>query len=168
MAIRAYGASIRDPDTWQSATFYPLETFVVPTTPNGYCYESVVEGTSGTTEPEWPETPGNTAVDGDQEEGPFLTWICRELLFNPLEVTLDTEGFGGYSLKDIWCRADGEAEFTVFGSYDGLSWRQIDEISVPQGNRDNRHKGLQNAYRFIKVSIDSDLDSEIEIVAGGA
>lgn len=86
---------------------------------------------------------------------------------SPLTVDLDTTGYGGYSLKDIWVRDDGVAEFIVYGSHDGVDWRQIDELNVPQGGRDNRYKGLRNAYRFIRVSTDSVTQSEIEIVAGG-
>lgn len=89
---------------------------------------------------------------------------------SPLTVELDTGGYGGLSLKDIWVRDEAEAEFIIYGSHDGSdgSWRQIDELTVPHGSRDNNHKCLQNAYRHIRVSTDSETESEIEIVAGGS
>lgn len=174
MAVRAYGIATTTHPTWEANSPYSLLDYIIPSTPNGFCYECTNAGTSGTDEPTWVTTPGQTVLDGyDPGEGKPLedpiTWTCRELLWpNPLVVELDTEGFGGYSLKDIWVRNDGEAEFIVYGSYDGDNWRQIDEINTPQGNRDNRHKGLQNAYRFTRVVVDSEVESEIEIVAGSS
>jgi len=166
MAIRAYGSSTTDHPTWVSKTAYTFLNFVIPTTPNGFCYECTVPGSSGTIEVSWPTTPGNNVVDGDFEQQDPVTWVCRELLApNPLEVELDTEGFGGYAYKDIWVKNSG-AEFIVYGSHDGENWRQIDELNTPHGDRDNRHKGLQNAYRYIKVTVDSENESEIEIIAG--
>ena len=167
MSIRAYGASTTDHPTWASLTSYNLLNFVIPTTPDGKCYECTTPGTSGTDEPSWNTTPGNTTVDGDFEQEDPVTWTCRNLLApNPLAVELDTGGFGGYPFKEIWIKNVGEAEFIVYGSFDSANWRQIDELNVPQGNRDNRHKGFSNAYRHIKVTVDSGNESEIEIVAG--
>ena len=165
MAIRVYKSSTTDHPTWTSKTSYGLLGFVVPTTPNGYCYECTGGGVSGIDEPLWPTTVGQTVVDGD-EENPVI-WTCWNLLApNPLVAELDTGGHGGYPLKDVWVKNTGSAEFTVYGSHDGTNWRQIDELNTPQGDRDNRHKGLQNAYRHIKVVVDSENESEIEIVAG--
>jgi len=85
---------------------------------------------------------------------------------SPLTVELDTGGHGGFTFKEIWVRDVASAEFIIYGSHDGENWRQIDELQVPHGERDNRHKGLSNAYRFIKVTTNSETESEIEIVAG--
>jgi len=169
MSVRAYGRATDTHDTWVAKTSHGLLNYIIPVTPNGYCYECTIPGVSGTYEPVWPTTPGLTVSDGDEFQENPITWICRTLLWpNPLIVELDTEGFGGYPLKDIWVRnADEEnTDFIVYGSYDGTNWRQIDELATPQGDRDNRHKGLQNAYRFIRVTVESDFASEIEIVAG--
>lgn len=89
---------------------------------------------------------------------------------SPLSVKIDTGGYGGLSLKEIWVKDVGEAEFHIYGSHDGSdgSWRHVDKLNVPHGGRDNNHESLQNAYRYIKVSTDSETESEIEIVAGGA
>ena len=170
MAVKAYGTTVRDPDTWAASTAYPISHFRIPSTPNGKCYEVTQMGTSGSGEPEWPTDLGQTVIDGDQEQGPYLTWTCRSLGINPLEVTLITGALGGCSLKDIWVRSvnEEEVEFIVYGSIDGVNWRQIDEISTPQGDRDNRHKGLQNSYPYTKVTVESDVLCEIEIVAGPA
>ena len=167
MSIRAYGASTTDHPTWASKTDYVLLDFVIPTTPNDYCYECVTTGVSGTNEPLWPTTPGQSVQDGDEEQENPVTWTCRNLIApNPLTVELNTEGQGGFPFKDIWVKSEGEAEFMVYGSHDGFNWRQIDEIETPQGNKDNRHKGLQNAYHRLKVVVDSEFECEIEIVAG--
>ena len=85
---------------------------------------------------------------------------------SPLALVLDSGGHSGYTVKDIWVRDVSAAEFIIYGSHDGKNWRQIDELQVPHGERDNRHKGLSNAYRYIKVTTSSETESEIEIVAG--
>lgn len=162
MAIRAYGKSVKSYTAWQVETVYALTNFRVPTSDNGMCYECTQAGTSGEAEPSWPNVPGFTVQDGT------VVWTCREKAeeANPLTVTLSLGDAGGYSLKDIWVKSPGTGDFIVYGSYDGESWRQIDELSVPQGDRDNRHKGLQNAYPYIKVSTDLNQVNEIEIVSG--
>lgn len=172
MSIRAYGIATTTHPTWATKTAYTYLDYVTPMTPDGKCYECTTPGTSGTNEPTWNSTIGATTVDGDMTGEPPqytdpVTWTCRQLLSpNPMTVELDTEGFGGYPLKDVWVRNGGTAEFIVYGSFDGENWRQIDELNTPQGARDNRHKGLQNAYRYIRVVVDSENESEIEIVAG--
>ncbi len=87
---------------------------------------------------------------------------------SPLTIELDTKGHDNSIQKDIWVRDVGEAEFIIFGSHIGEegTWRQIDELTVPHGDRDNRHKSLQTAYRFIRVVNNTDTESEIEIIAG--
>lgn len=90
---------------------------------------------------------------------------------NPLTVILDTEGIGGAPLKSVWVKIPDvveDTDFIIYGSYTGVdgTWRQINDITVPQGNRDNNYKDLQNAYRFIKVVAAESVDAEIEIVAG--
>jgi hypothetical protein len=61
--------------TWIAGSYFELTSFCRPTTPNGYVYEvtamSYTYGLSGSVEPTWPTTPGNTVVDG------FVTWTCR-------------------------------------------------------------------------------------------
>lgn len=61
------------PATWLASNNYATGSVVIPTTPNGKAY--VVIGyisTTGATEPTWPETEGDTIVDGSIE------WIARE------------------------------------------------------------------------------------------
>ncbi len=161
MAIRVYGKSVASYTAWQASTPYLAGDFRVPTVDNGLTYECTQAGTSGLTQPQWPDVPGQTVQDGS------VVWTCREKeeAPNPLTVTLELGDTGGYSLKDIWVVSDLPGDFIVYGSYNGGNWRQIDEITVPQGNRTDRHKGLQNAYPYIKVSTDLAAVNEIEIVA---
>ena len=163
MSVRTYGASLASYDNWATLTEYTSTNRVVPTVYNGQCYECTMVGISGETEPTW-----NTELDSTVNDG-TVVWTCRDYEDAPaaLTVTLDPEGYGALPLKDIWVKSDGGVEFTVYGSYDGVNWRQIDEITVPHANRDNRHKGLENAYRFIRVSTETVATNEIEIVAGG-
>ena len=55
---------------WAASTSYSLGALVEPTTPNNFVYECVVAGTSGTVEPTWPTTEGETVVDNT------VTWKC--------------------------------------------------------------------------------------------
>ena len=171
MAIREYRIATDFHDTWATATAYNLLDYRIPSTPNSYCYECTVAGTSGPDEPTWPTSEGNSVQDGVQAGDPpvyvdAVTWVCRQLLWpNPLTVDIYTEGFGGYPYKDLWIKND-EAEFIVYGSHDGVNWRQMDELDTPQGERDNRHKGYINAYRYMRCTVDSETASEIEWVAG--
>lgn len=50
--------------TWQPNTAYSLFQYVQPTDPNGMLYRVTQEGTSGSTEPEWPTVEGQTKTDG--------------------------------------------------------------------------------------------------------
>lgn len=171
--IRAYGNSSIPITTWAGGVEYSVGDFVTPTTPNDRIYECVAGGISKTVgdpptpvEPTWNIVMGSIVSDGQ------VRWLClNTFTLNPLTVVLDSGGIGGSSLKDIWVKIPEvveDTDFTVYGSHSGIdgSWRQIDELTVPHGQRDNRHKGLQNAYRFIKVVAADSVDAEIEIVAG--
>ncbi len=69
--------------TWTASTAYTagaasaLFSFVIPTTPNTYCYECTTAGTSHTVEPvTWGTTPGGTTSEG----GGTVVWTCRNYL----------------------------------------------------------------------------------------
>ncbi|MHA1304356.1 MAG: right-handed parallel beta-helix repeat-containing protein [Candidatus Heimdallarchaeaceae archaeon] len=57
--------------TWQSEISYNIGDKVVPTSDNGYYYECTAAGISGSSEPAWPTTVGNTVIDGT------VTWECK-------------------------------------------------------------------------------------------
>jgi hypothetical protein len=63
--------------SWVASTTYAANTIRKPTQPNrnGYAYKVTAGGggASGGTEPTWPQTLGNTVVDG------ALTWTCTAL-----------------------------------------------------------------------------------------
>lgn len=60
-----------DPAAWVASTAYSLTDVARPTTRNGYAYEVTTAGTTGSTEPTWPTTVGNTVTDGT------VVWTCR-------------------------------------------------------------------------------------------
>jgi hypothetical protein len=62
--------------TWTGSTAYQVGQRVVPTTPNGRVYECRRAGTSGTTEPVWPDLgsyKGWWMEDGVSD--PTLVWV---------------------------------------------------------------------------------------------
>jgi hypothetical protein len=66
--IRIVGIIYR-PNVWQASTVYYLRgsddyDIVMPTTANGYYYQVINPGKSGTVEPTWPTTVGLTVKDG--------------------------------------------------------------------------------------------------------
>jgi hypothetical protein len=76
---------------WQAGHVYAAGAKVIPTRPNGYCYQTTAGGTSGTTEPIWPEPTlpegaGATVVDGS------ATWV--ECTASCAEPTWPAKGSG--------------------------------------------------------------------------
>ena len=59
--------------TWEATTAYSLGDIVVPTAglENGFRYECTTAGTSGSSEPTWKTTEGETNTDGT------VVWTCR-------------------------------------------------------------------------------------------
>lgn len=58
-------------DLWQAEYSYKYLDHARSNPPNGYLYQNTAgDGTSGSSEPVWPTTIGDTVVDGD------LTWEC--------------------------------------------------------------------------------------------
>lgn len=62
-------AILADP-VWTASTAYSVDDVAEPVTRNGYRYRVTVAGTSGSTQPTWPTTIGNTVTDGT------VTWKC--------------------------------------------------------------------------------------------
>lgn len=56
--------------SWGASTAYSVGQVVRPATANGYVYECVVAGTSGSTAPTFPTVFGETVTDGT------VTWVC--------------------------------------------------------------------------------------------
>lgn len=57
--------------TWTGNTSYTVGALVIPSTTNGYYYECKTAGSSGSTEPTWSTSNGNTQTDGT------VTWYVR-------------------------------------------------------------------------------------------
>lgn len=64
--------------SWTASTAYSVGDRVVPTTPNGRVYEARRAGTTASTEPDWPDWPGNQYQGWATSEGPSvpqLLWV---------------------------------------------------------------------------------------------
>lgn len=110
---------------WSAATVKALDDRARTSTANGYRYKATVGGTTGSTEPTWPTTIGNTVVDGT------VTWTCEQKIHETTEVKLaTTQGglaaatpgaalslstqilSGSANAADVWVRLD-DATATV-------------------------------------------------------
>ena len=70
------GINLTQPSTWAASHAYSLGEYCRPTTINGYNYEVIIAGTSGSSQPTWPTTLGATVVDGG------VTWECVSMRGN--------------------------------------------------------------------------------------
>lgn len=110
---------------WSASTSQSVDDRVRTTTANGYRYKATVGGTTGSSEPTWPTTIGNTVTDGG------VTWVCEQKIHEAAEVklaateagltgatagaplTLSTQILSGSAnAADIWVRLD-DATATV-------------------------------------------------------
>ena len=57
---------------WVAGTYYDKGSGVVPNSPNGFSYENIRAGKSGSSEPVWPTAPGQVVKDGD------CVWKCHK------------------------------------------------------------------------------------------
>ena len=93
------------PPAWAASTAYVLGDFVEPTTHNGYKYECTTAGTSGSSEPSWPTTPGDTVTDGT------VTWTCRAYIYTyTAGASPETVYITGGTVSDI-----SKSSTTLFG-----------------------------------------------------
>ncbi len=159
--FRAYGKSVKSYTAWVAETAYELTDYRVPTVDNSWCYECTTAGTSGETQPTWTKIVNATVADGT------VVWTCRAKAeeANALSVTLAMGDTGGYSLKDVWMKSDGNVTFAVQVSYSGLAgtWRELDSKNV---NDTEALEQYQTPYSFIRVSTATSAANEIEIIAG--
>lgn len=82
---------------WQASHAYSSSAIRKPTPPNrnGLRYQITTAGTSGSTEPAWPEAEGATVADGSAVwtcEGPEDTWYPIRGISGGVTVTLDKGG----------------------------------------------------------------------------
>lgn len=89
---------------WRSGTAYTNTNYVIPKNFNGYYYQCTVAGTSGASEPSWPERSGATVTDGIVTPVTW-TWGGRLRTLRPL-TALQT-GIG----------AEGSDQDNAYGKY---------------------------------------------------
>lgn len=58
---------------WAASTAYPISRVRQPTVANGFLYQVVQAGTTGSTEPTWPTVAGQLVTDGT------VIWACRDI-----------------------------------------------------------------------------------------
>jgi hypothetical protein len=110
---------------WSAAASKSVNDRVRTSARNGYRYKATVGGTTGSSEPTWPTTLGNTVVDNT------VTWTCEQKIHEATEaklattqggltaatpgaaLTLSTQILSGSAnAADVWLRLD-DATATV-------------------------------------------------------
>lgn len=87
-------------ETWATGQRYvvwagtAIHTYIIPSIPNGYMYETIIAGTSDGTEPTWPIVIGQTIIDGG------VTWQTRELVASLKAIILDSAPSAAY--QGVW------------------------------------------------------------------
>jgi hypothetical protein len=91
VSVTTVGGVINDDNgmtSWKPSNVYSVGDLVVPQSSNGYYYKCNKSGTSGTTEPQWPRTIGQTINDGSvvwTTVRPIIAWkvIGKLAAFKP-------------------------------------------------------------------------------------
>jgi hypothetical protein len=124
--------------TWAASTSYAVGDFVVPTVSNGYRYRCTEPGTSGTAEPSWPTTIGDTVLD-DVSTGDSVTWTCVNALLG----------------ADAWVNM--EETYVSSTSTDGLLWLEgigVDAIPIYVGFNTTHNAGVPSYNWELNGAID--------------
>jgi phage-related protein len=130
------------PQDWSAETEYILTDKVSQIVKNSYIYECTTAGTSGTTEPTFPTTIGNTVNDGT------CVWTCRTpILDDPVEIIsgkicdikLDEKVFNFNISHDL-------------GNYSTVSPRMTYDVSCPWTFKDS-YCGYSGAETTCKKTV---------------
>ena len=101
---------ILEPNDWQAETEYAVGDIVKATTYDGRRYVCITAGTSGTTEPSWDATIGNTTNDGT------VVWQCYDAWTKQGMVTAVTSNRQFADTTTGWTEADD------WWAYGKLTW----------------------------------------------
>ena len=124
-----------------TSSTYPVGAVIRPNTTTGFRYRAVAAGTTGSTEPAWPVTVGDTVVDGS------YTWVCDGALAyasKPISVPSATEN-GNYSVFDLPFTLPGTGSTSGivmveyrFGNADSTTYPLVNvEFSLKDGKSDS-------------------------------
>lgn len=97
---------------WTPNEKVSLGEFARPRLPNGFSYEVMSAGTTGSKEPFWPKTLGETVTDGS------VTWACRAAGSNGINAVTSpscTSDPTGMTIASISLEEDRK----IFGTYSG-------------------------------------------------
>lgn len=109
-------------EVWQPGRAIAVSSFVRPTAPNGFEYEATTGGQTGRREPRWPDTVGQTVVDGS------VTWTCRAFSTAATDTIQSINLISSDSALTLGATTETgtETEFTISGGEDGGRY----EVSV--------------------------------------
>lgn len=96
---------------WVKSTAYSLGNYVWPTTFNGYRYQCTTAGTSGSSEPTWPTTLGNTVSDGT------AVWTCAAAVARIPEEFLELIVLGSTGYLAVSATIGATGKVTTGGRY---------------------------------------------------
>lgn len=111
---------------WAASTAYALNDVRKPTTPNrtGYCYRATTAGTTGATEPVWPQEIGVTVTDGT------VVWTCLDVE----ETWYCIQSINGTSVRiDNWNNTMGNAGRGYGGATETVATYKREPIKLAMG-----------------------------------
>lgn len=111
---------------WAASTVYGAGTYAEPIKRNGFIYTTVGGGTSGVTEPIWPEVVGGTVADNT------VTWTCVEMAPQRFGTQMDYNVLYNYGDQSkVWI-IDNTQTFLGSSSVEGLKayWPTFDPQSL--------------------------------------
>lgn len=105
-----------NPPEWAASRAYQQGSVVRPTVRNGFVYVCTAAGTSGSSEPTWPTTPGGTVSDGTVTWECFANYALCAATLSPANYTIETTDDGGRkisvaTLNDILIFRTGTGNF---------------------------------------------------------
>lgn len=106
-----WGKLYRLDSPWVKETAYSLGNYVWPTTFNGYRYQCTTAGTSGSSEPTWPTTIGETVADGT------AIWTCAAAVTLIAEEFLELIVLGATGYLAVSATIGATGKVTTGGRY---------------------------------------------------
>lgn len=114
--------------TWVAETVYALNHIVIPTTPNGFFYKCITEGTSGITEPVFTTTEDETVTDGTAEWKTYRMAVWQEKGVASFFIPITSSSGGAGDVTKAWLASDTGAGSVGAKPFSGIAGSTVQTI----------------------------------------